>query len=436
MNETTILKQNNPKPKGILKKPMMFLVSLVFVFLLFSLEGTVAFAASVKVPTVKSVSASSSSAVTVKWKKVSGVTGYIIYQKKASASYKKIDVVKGASKVSYTQKGLSAATKYTYKIKAYKSKNGKKSYSGYSNAKSAYTRPATPTITSIKSPSKTSVKISWKKVSKVKGYAIYQKIGGEYERVATVKSGSTTSYTIKGLKSGKKYSFVVRSYYKSGSNNIYSAQSSAKSVYTLHTHKYSKKITKPTCTKKGYTTYTCFCGMSYKSDYKNPAHQYQNYQCTDCGEVDKKHTYEYLKLWLLKNGTVDGSFVNIYQFFGDTMYGLSYNANDSTLYISEAYLNTYDDAVITMIHLDDYSYFASIGDNIYDDYIIGELDPKRLTANSPLVYEEYNDTYYEHLGFVEDTRISVCDILYWFETFLSDENVGITIADLGFVAYY
>lgn len=33
-------------------------------------------------------------------------------------------------------------------------------------------------------------------------------------------------------------------------------------------HQYTKKVTKPTCTKMGYTTYTCSgCGDSYKSDY-------------------------------------------------------------------------------------------------------------------------------------------------------------------------
>ena len=34
-----------------------------------------------------------------------------------------------------------------------------------------------------------------------------------------------------------------------------------------HTHFYSKKITAPTCTEQGYTTYTCSCGESYVSDY-------------------------------------------------------------------------------------------------------------------------------------------------------------------------
>ena len=34
-----------------------------------------------------------------------------------------------------------------------------------------------------------------------------------------------------------------------------------------HQHVYTTKVTKPTCTKDGYTTYTCACGDSYKTDY-------------------------------------------------------------------------------------------------------------------------------------------------------------------------
>ena len=36
---------------------------------------------------------------------------------------------------------------------------------------------------------------------------------------------------------------------------------------TGHTHSYTAKITKPTCTAQGYTTHTCACGDSYKDSY-------------------------------------------------------------------------------------------------------------------------------------------------------------------------
>ena len=45
-----------------------------------------------------------------------------------------------------------------------------------------------------------------------------------------------------------------------------------------HTHSYSEKVTAPTCIKKGYTTYTCECGDSYKGDETEATgHSFTNY---------------------------------------------------------------------------------------------------------------------------------------------------------------
>ena len=45
-----------------------------------------------------------------------------------------------------------------------------------------------------------------------------------------------------------------------------------------HTHEYAAKVTAPTCTAKGYTTYTCVCGDSYKDNYTAKLkHTYTNY---------------------------------------------------------------------------------------------------------------------------------------------------------------
>ena len=50
-------------------------------------------------------------------------------------------------------------------------------------------------------------------------------------------------------------------------------------------HSYSSKVTSPTCTAQGYTTYTCtYCGNSYKDNYTDAlGHNYVNYVCTRCG---------------------------------------------------------------------------------------------------------------------------------------------------------
>ncbi len=65
-----------------------------------------------------------------------------------------------------------------------------------------------------------------------------------------------------------------------------------------HIHSYAKAVTKPTCTKKGYTTYKCECGDSYVSNYvamKDHSYSetvtpptytekgYTTYKCTVCG---------------------------------------------------------------------------------------------------------------------------------------------------------
>ena len=65
-----------------------------------------------------------------------------------------------------------------------------------------------------------------------------------------------------------------------------------------HTHDYKSVVTKPTCTQAGYTTYTCSCGDSYKSDYKDAlGHDYKNGACTRCGAKDPgvtpPHTHDY-----------------------------------------------------------------------------------------------------------------------------------------------
>ena len=53
--------------------------------------------------------------------------------------------------------------------------------------------------------------------------------------------------------------------------------------YGDHVHSYTKKVTKSTCTAKGYTTYTCVCGDTYKANYTNAlGHTYKSGRCTRC----------------------------------------------------------------------------------------------------------------------------------------------------------
>ena len=55
----------------------------------------------------------------------------------------------------------------------------------------------------------------------------------------------------------------------------------------VHTHTYTSVVTAPTCTEKGYTTYTCACGDSYVADFVDAkGHSYKNGTCTVCGAAN------------------------------------------------------------------------------------------------------------------------------------------------------
>ncbi len=70
------------------------------------------------------------------WKKVSGANGYEVYMStKKTSGYKKVTTIKKSSTVKYTKTKLKSNKKYYFKVRAYKTVNGKKVYSAYSTVK-------------------------------------------------------------------------------------------------------------------------------------------------------------------------------------------------------------------------------------------------------------------------------------------------------------
>ena len=121
----------------------------------------------------------------------------------------------------------------------------------------------------------------------------------DYKTVVTKPTCTQAGYTTYTCSCGDSY----KSDYKDALGHDYKnglcTRCGAKDpgVTPPHTHDYKSVVTKPTCTQAGYTTYTCSCGDSYKSDYKDAlGHDYQNGTCTRCGEKDPdSHTHEYTK---------------------------------------------------------------------------------------------------------------------------------------------
>ena len=92
---------------------------------------------------ILSVKANSSTAFTVKWKKVSGAKGYQIrYSTRSSMSgARMVFTTKRSRKI----KKLKAGTKYYVQVRAYKKSNGKKIYGKWSKKKSVTTNRAAGT---------------------------------------------------------------------------------------------------------------------------------------------------------------------------------------------------------------------------------------------------------------------------------------------------
>jgi len=75
--------------------------------------------------------------VKIKWKKISGATGYQIYRAtKKNGRYKRIKTLKGSSKISYTNKKLKRHKRYYYKVRAYRLNGSFKDLSSFSKIRS------------------------------------------------------------------------------------------------------------------------------------------------------------------------------------------------------------------------------------------------------------------------------------------------------------
>ena len=180
--------------------------------------------------------------VTVTWEDVPGATKYRVYYSSSGAkwggkSYKE------TTGTSYTFTGGTSGKTYTYTVRAV---NGS-TLSYFDKAGVSVMKLSVPTVALKNTASGISVR--WDEIGGAKGYYVYRKTGsGKYSKIATIKSGSTVSYTDTAVKSknGTAYTYAVRAYngqtmsYFAGktmvrltSNTISSVTNSAKGTMTV-----------------------------------------------------------------------------------------------------------------------------------------------------------------------------------------------------------
>jgi beta-lactamase superfamily II metal-dependent hydrolase/chitodextrinase len=167
---------------------------------------------------LKTVSKSDKS-ITISWEAASdnvGVTGYVVYRDKK--------MVTTTGELTFTDKGLSPSTIYSYQIKAF---DAMKNYSEYSVPLFEKTAgdidvPTTPGKPIVSEVTVKTVKITWEKSSDnfaVKGYEIYRDdkiIGTTPENVFTdkeLKPDTTYKYYVRAFDDALNYSSVSDSVY-------------------------------------------------------------------------------------------------------------------------------------------------------------------------------------------------------------------------------
>lgn len=123
------------------RKLSLFIVTVALVTCLLGFASAGKAFAAVKVGKIKGLQVSSvtTTSCKIRWTKQKRVTGYKVYLKKCSGSYKLTKTLKATS---YTQKKLASNTKYSVKVRAYLKKGKKTIYGQYSVVKTFTTKKA------------------------------------------------------------------------------------------------------------------------------------------------------------------------------------------------------------------------------------------------------------------------------------------------------
>ena len=229
-------------------------------------EGAVVKPGRVKSMTV----ANAQTGVRISWAKSKDADGYIIYRKMkgSSAAYKEMKKITKNSTLKYTDKDVKQGNGYIYNICAYVTAKDGSLVKG--DRLAAAKKIVYAKMLSVKNQ-KSSVKLSWTKISEAAGYKVYRKLSGEskYSYIKTLKSSGINYYVDKdgkAIKNGKTASYYVKPYYEKSNG------------YVLQTDK------KTNC----YVTSTAFStvtgakkAISLKWKKNSQASGYQIYYSTD-----------------------------------------------------------------------------------------------------------------------------------------------------------
>ena len=184
--------------------------------------------------------------------------------------------------------GVTLVSGKTYKAALYTIANGKEYWSPTVSFTTAHTHSYTNKVTA---PTCTTKGYTTHTCACGNSYVdtYVDALGHSYKSVVTPASCTSAGYTTytcsvcKDTYKGNSVSALGHNYV----NGVCTRCSATDPDY--HAHNYTGVVTAPTCTAKGYMTYTCSCGDSFVSSYTNAlGHSYTNGVCDRCGAAEPK----------------------------------------------------------------------------------------------------------------------------------------------------
>ena len=164
--------------------------------------------------------------ITLEWERNANVTGYAIEQYKGG-KWTQIAVTKNNTTLKFIVKGLNPDTKYSFRIRAYKTNGTKITYGGYVSM-AGTTRIANVAKFSATALSQTSVKLSWSLNTIASGYVIEQYKGGKWTQINVIRDKNVTTMVVGSLAKGTTYTFRMKSFKTVDGSNRFSEYISAK----------------------------------------------------------------------------------------------------------------------------------------------------------------------------------------------------------------
>ncbi len=155
-------------------------------------------------PKLSSVSCTTTG-VKVSWGKAAGIDKYIVYRKTSKTGWSRLGTT---TSTSFTDTKAKSGTTYYYTVKA----QNDYGTSGYNKTGLKIKYIAAPVLKKVYNNGAGNV-LSWGKVTGADGYYVYRKTPSSgWKKIATIKKGSTVSYTDKKVTYGSSYIYTVKAY--------------------------------------------------------------------------------------------------------------------------------------------------------------------------------------------------------------------------------